>query len=621
MTSVHIPDSVTRIGNYAFANCKRLTSMVLPQSVVYIGEGAFAGCITLDEFAISNPTCKAGQNLFGDHYCDQITVNAKPYYHALTGGDYKRYILKPENWMKVDADLQAEMFLARQSKSLLTAYGNCIPDGEKLGEAILKQICSNASVKACKGAANFMITFSQRTSQALLQRLYNALKTIKVGAKAIKSIGADAVLMQKLAVSEPAELPKSMIERKMVDIMNLKKLAGNMVDTSLKEYYGLSVKDIPEVQCRDGQIAPPTVVAFLLTAHEKRIASANGKEVVAAYEKAGVCPEAAQILAELDAESLQNCLKKLAKDNLGVKGRTKKMLMAYPICRYADEMLMEKLTKATLSWSNVPRSCFAEATLYSNTHWAMYYADTNHLLKRYAAIRQTTEDGVRDQFSDIGLDEKGGKHYDLGNQSVIARLQKDLSFLIELPNGKTAKSLPKKDADMQKYAAADADYSEMKKAAKNIVQHRGEALFRDFLSGRTRNAEDWRASYLHNPLLRSLASRVVWQQGNSSFILKDGSPVDCAGRAYIIGKAPILLAHPMELQKGDVAAWQQYLAAQGIEQPFVQMWEPVVDSTQIQEKRYAGATIPFHRFLNQEPHGICVEDSDFHNQLDFYFKD
>ena len=61
-------------------------------------------------------------------------------------------------------------------------------------------------------------------------------------------------------------------------------------------------------------------------------------------------PEAAEIVKELDQDSFQKCLRKLAADNLGLSGRSKKMFLAYPICRYADEQLMAELTKEAPSW-------------------------------------------------------------------------------------------------------------------------------------------------------------------------------------------------------------------------------------------------------------------------------
>lgn len=249
----------------------------------------------------------------------------------------------------------------------------------------------------------------------------------------------------------------------------------------------------------------------------------------------------------------------------------------------------------------------------------MIFADQLDSLKQYAAVRNATADIVRDQFlSDVGLDEDGGKSYDLGNRTVIARLQADLGFLIELPGGKTAKSLPKKGADAQKYAVAEADFSEMKKYAGKIVKNRTEALFSDFLSGRARDAEDWRAAYLRNPLLRTVASRVVWRQDSSTFILKDGQPINSSGQAYSIGRKPIMPAHPMEMQPQELSAWQKYLTSHTIEQPFVQMWEPVIAAESVHEDRYKGRTILYRCFLNQQRHGFTVDDKDFYDQINIY---
>ena len=44
LTSITIPGSVTSIGNYAFSGCSNLTSIIIPNGVTSIGSGAFSGC-------------------------------------------------------------------------------------------------------------------------------------------------------------------------------------------------------------------------------------------------------------------------------------------------------------------------------------------------------------------------------------------------------------------------------------------------------------------------------------------------------------------------------------------------------------------------------------------------
>lgn len=153
---------------------------------------------------------------------------------------------------------------------------------------------------------------------------------------------------------------------------------------------------------------------------------------------------------------------------------------------------------------------FENASLYNDTHAAMLFADKRECLYGYAKLRGTTEDNLRDTIlPDVGIDENGGKTYDLENQTVTARMREDLSFLIELPDGKTAKSLPKKGADAEKYAAANTDFSNMKKNVKKIAKTRKDILFEEFLSGKSRSAQSWCDTYLSNPVLKSMAGLPV----------------------------------------------------------------------------------------------------------------
>ena len=69
-----VPDSVTSIGEMAFARCSGLTGVTIGNSVTAIGEGAFAGCSSLTEIVVgkNNPNYSSLDGVLLDK--DQITL-------------------------------------------------------------------------------------------------------------------------------------------------------------------------------------------------------------------------------------------------------------------------------------------------------------------------------------------------------------------------------------------------------------------------------------------------------------------------------------------------------------------------------------------------------------------
>ena len=616
LTGITLPEGVTSIGWDAFRGCEKLQSITLPEGVTSIGEGAFSGCENLKNLEMNHCKAKLTRDVFDDSLPEGLIAQIPELYPYMADSALIQYVLTEETWQKLDHAVQAEIFLTRQSKALTTAYLDCIDKEqlEPLGNAVLERINgAKPSVKDCNTAAAYMTMFHDKASVTILNQLYARLKECKNSAKAIKTVESHVALMEKLGNEVTVDESLSPVGKKVTELLIAAKQNAGDLEKTLKDYYSLTFKDLPELKSADGSVAEPLVAAWLCTAHEKREKYTWGQtDTVAGYEKPGLCPEAAETVAFLDQASIQSALLKLADENLGLSGRTRKMFLAYPICRYADEELMTELSKRAPKWrSSVsgdaapPLLTFRQAAMYSNTRAAMLFAERYHELDDYAKVRGMDEDTLRDKYlSDVGLDEQGGKNYDLGNQTVTARLQKDMSFLVELPNGKTAKSLPKKGADAEKYEAAKKDFAEMKKSVKMILKNRGKVLFEDFLSGKKRSAEDWQGSYLNNPLLREAASLVVWSQGKNTFTLKDGAPVNSAEQPYTITDKPIRVAHPMEMKEADTKAWQKYFTAHGLKQPFAQVWEPVRKADDIKEDRYKDCVVEIYRMNSKDKHGI-----------------
>ena len=64
LQSIHIPNSVTQIGNGAFRECTSLQSIHIPNSVTQIGENAFSGCRSLQDIHIPNSVTQIGDSAF-----------------------------------------------------------------------------------------------------------------------------------------------------------------------------------------------------------------------------------------------------------------------------------------------------------------------------------------------------------------------------------------------------------------------------------------------------------------------------------------------------------------------------------------------------------------------------
>ena len=63
--------SVTRVQNYAFKNCSRLTSITIPNSVTIVGDSTFCGCIHLQSVNIPSSVTSLGKSTFSG--CSSLT--------------------------------------------------------------------------------------------------------------------------------------------------------------------------------------------------------------------------------------------------------------------------------------------------------------------------------------------------------------------------------------------------------------------------------------------------------------------------------------------------------------------------------------------------------------------
>lgn len=394
---------------------------------------------------------------------------------------------------------------------------------------------------------------------------------------------------------------------------------------------GIQLKNLPDVVYADtDEKAAPEVLEYLLAAYmgQMKKRPPMSSNYMFEYVPLKIDTSVDQVAALLDQSSLRQALREVADLGHG----TDKPQRLIPYARYADGEQIRELLRKMKGWArwsqygSAGRSAIVVArgaVLLSDTREAMLYADECGCLDNYAEMRGSDAQTLRDtQLSNFGLNESGEKVYDLGGNNVTARLSDDLTVgLYDGSTEKLVKTLPKKNADPEKYEAAKADLAEMKKNIKKVAKARRDLLFQDFLEAKERSGEAWRTSYLGNPLLRQIAALLVWSQDGVTFTIKGQETVDAGGRPYSVTNHPVILAHPMEMAPEEVVAWQKYFTSHGLKQPFEQIWEPVVDFAQVREDRYQGVKLPAYRFKGKERHGIQLNFAYDASQLDIWMVD
>ena len=87
LTSITIPNSITRISSRAFRKCSGLTSITIPNSVTSIGFSAFSGCSGLTSITIPNSVTSIGIGAFGacSSLSSIIVESGNRYYNSNNG--------------------------------------------------------------------------------------------------------------------------------------------------------------------------------------------------------------------------------------------------------------------------------------------------------------------------------------------------------------------------------------------------------------------------------------------------------------------------------------------------------------------------------------------------------
>ena len=616
LREIVVPEGVKKINAGVFENCSALRKIVLSEGLTEIEEHAFKGCVSLSEMTIPVSVNKLKKSAFED--VNGIIVSK--YIHRIIEAGKKPDVKLADYFDGdlIDASKIIIMCAAKRWQEVVISH----IDSEKTEELI------KCLIETIEKLSTMDIEEVQRVVKFVITNLPNASKeVVDMLIEKIKNKGGD------VSEIEESDLYICKIEKKHIDKSDDNE---HPIEKYVRENYVYDPRMLDIINAvnvgvsyadKSGICSKEAIVLLIYSYAEKYIENRHISEYKDGMAKCEISNVSDNISEALDRNELIELLKALA-------FKYKKYYFL-PFGRYADEESIVDLLSNMKKWESW-NTYFANGRLdildaragvaLSDTKTAILHFDKIKKLDVYANLHNTNEDYLRNVvLTDAGIDCDNKIEYDLGGTKIIVTLQSDLSLsLFDTAKNKVVKSIPKAGNDEQKVTEASKDFSNMKKNVKKIVKTCTERLYELFLSGEEYDVKQWKEIYLENEIWLCCARLIVWQQNDSTFIVKGKDAICLDGTPYLFTESPIKVAHPMEMKREDVLAWQKYFITNGLKQPFTQIWEPVINKSEIKSKRYEDCMIPFYRFRNQEKQGIIVGRDGIMNDIDdvdIYFKD
>ena len=649
LEEIHAP-GLKKIGTDAFSGCSRLELVDIPENVV-MGDCAFCKCNKLkkdgmiivnnvlfelnDRKEIPDGIVTISKFALAPYEKIEIPMSVRTIHEQHWGAEF----VFPQGFLQTNEKLSGKGLIEGIKNSKLTSADVAalylFQSGKAYDEILKNRMDENISLLANEMAAlvekkgtakhylkavEYVIGHVENIPRDIIQKLYD----IGIAAKYKKEVALlNSYLQEDVSCEDEAESSECYSE-----INELKKIFNeHLLDKSIYKGFAEYFEEVRYAGSEE--LAPSFVVKCAIVPYLDQYEGRPKKigEYNTDYIKVNFVEGAEKAAALLNRNDLMNLVEK-AILNAGTSG------WYIPYGRYADRNQISELISKMRKWESwrdyaaTGRSNIIiarGALMLSDTREAMMNLDKTGHLGVYAALRNTDADALRDTvLAEFGLDEAGHKEYDLGGKKITVTLEEDLSLSIYDESAKKiVKSIPKKGAEPELYEKAKEDFAEMKKNVKKVVQGRVDLLFESFLTGaKRREPGSWINSYTKNPVLRQIASLIVWNQGDDTFIMTKDGAVTSDGAPYAFQEnVKIGVAHPIEMKPDAVSSWQKYFTSRNLKQPFAQIWEPVLNPKEVTKDRYIGCMIPFYRFRGQKKHGIHVEDYDFHNEIDISFDD
>ena len=627
--TVVIPDGVTAIGSHAFKDCTSLEKVVIPDSVTEIGEYAFDGCESLKDIIIPNSVTEIGYLAFEGcelskdekgfvvfngilvgYFGEDETVVIPDSVTKIGGGAFHfcdiREIIIPDSVKEIGL----EAFFSCSSLEKVVIPGSVTKIGERVFECCysLEKVVIQDGVKkigdsafcSCSSLEKVVIPDSVTEIGDIAFERCESLKEIIIPGSVTK-IGVRAFFwcesLEKVVIPDSVtEIGEGAFD----GCKSLESVSIPGVNILKKKYKELVIKDISDEL---NKYVNTTTKALLYFDSINELENLNYKTDLCKYPNIIIRGHEDIKLTDEERKIISSQLKEKCKEDEN---------LYIPLAFFADDDTVNEFVDNISIWMKGKKKDKERvmrvkgALLLNDTISAQKYFEKIDKLDIYAKKRNLDVDDLQDQLlSDFGLDHDGKTEYVLEDNTITVSLQNDLKFILTDNTGKVIKSISKKT---DKGIKANEEYSKLKKDVKEAAKMVNNKLFKDFLSGKSRDGKSWSNIWLNNPVMKIMARLIVWQQNDNTFTLHDDNKAYLVDNTpYEISNEPVSVAHPLEMKENELIKWRQYFIDNSIKQPFEQVWEPVMQAKDIKPDRYNDTYIPLYAIMNKDKHGIIMK--------------
>ncbi|MGW5637449.1 DUF4132 domain-containing protein, partial [Streptomyces sp. NPDC003832] len=183
---------------------------------------------------------------------------------------------------------------------------------------------------------------------------------------------------------------------------------------------------------------------------------------------------------------------------------------------------------------------------------------------------------------DCGLDADGGTVIDYGTRRFRVGFDEKLRPFVQDADGRPRKALPAPAAkdDPELAPAERKRFAALKKDVRAVAGDQVRRLEAAMVTRRSWTAAEFRELFVAHPLLWHLVRRLVWLRESDDTVtafrvVADRTFADVGGEVLALPEgAGVRLAHPLDLG-GELEAWSELFAGEGIVQPFPQLGRAV----------------------------------------------